>query len=173
MTTSLSELNVLIVDDDAFMINLMKNVLQKIGIDAALEANDGASALDRLNGANVDVIICDLNMPGMDGIEFLRHLAGRESHPAVIMLSSVDESVLKTAEQLGRGHGLRILGTLPKPVKRELLEALLAQVGSGAHPPRRALLHNHIKRLAAPEWYARDQHLTPTGLCLLMARSRH
>ena len=125
MTVPLSHLNVLIMDDDGFMINLMKSILRKLEIDSPLEANDGATALERLNEAAVDVIVCDLNMPGMDGIEFLRHLAGRESHPAVILLSGADKSVLKTAEQLGQAHGLRVLGTIPKPVKREPLEALL------------------------------------------------
>ncbi len=84
-----------------------------------MEANDGASALERLDEAAVDVIVCDLNMPGMDGIEFLRHLADRGSHPALILLSGEDKSVLKTATQLGQAHGLRVLGAVPKPVTRE------------------------------------------------------
>ena len=64
MTASLSDLKVLIVDDNKFMINLVKRILDKLDITSPLEANDGASALERLENAVVDVIVCDLNMPG-------------------------------------------------------------------------------------------------------------
>ena len=106
MTVSISDLKVLIVDDNKFMVNMVKRILDKLEIAAPLEANDGADALERLDEAAVDVIVCDLNMPDMDGIEFLRHLASREAHPAVILLSGEDKSVLNTAVQLGQAHGL-------------------------------------------------------------------
>ena len=136
MTVPLRDLKVLIVDDDQFMINLMKRILKNLEIDSPLEANDGATALERLGEAEVDVIICDLKMPGMDGIEFLRHLAGREAPPAVILFSGMDKSVLKTAAQLGQAQKLRILGTLSKPVQREPLEALLGKLD--AEPEERS-----------------------------------
>ncbi len=132
MTASLSDLKVLIVDDNKFMVSLVKRILDKLEIADPLEAYDGAGALERLDEAAVDVIVCDLNMPGMDGIEFLRHLADRESHPAVILLSGEDKGVLNTAVQLGQAHGLRVLGAVPKPVTREPIEALLKKVGAGA-----------------------------------------
>ncbi len=131
MTVPLGELKVLIVDDDRFMIKLTKGILKQLGIGTALDAPDGAVALDRLNESAVDVIICDLNMPGMDGLEFLRHLAARESQPAVILLSGEDTRVLRTAEQLAQAHKLRILGALSKPIKKEPFEALLETVGTG------------------------------------------
>ncbi len=142
MTASLSDLKVLIVDDNKFMINLVKRILDKLEIAAPLEANDGTGALERLDDAAVDVIVCDLNMPGMDGIEFLRHLANRESHPAVILLSGEGKGVLNTAVQLGQAHGLRVLGAVPKPVAREPLEALLAQVDAGAQERPRAAIES-------------------------------
>ncbi len=149
MTASLSDLKVLIVDDNKFMINLVKRILDKLEIAAPLEANDGASALERLDEAAVDVIVCDLNMPGMDGIEFLRHLAGREAYPAVILLSGEDKSVLNTAAQLGQAHGLRVLGAVPKPVTREPLEALLEKVGAGSQER----LRSEIESLTPEEIY--------------------
>lgn len=142
MTVSLRDLKVLIVDDNKFMINMVKRILDKLEIADPLDANDGASALERLDEAAVDVIICDLNMPGMDGIEFLRHLADREAHPAVILLSGEDKSVLNTAAQLGQAHGLRVLGGVPKPVTREPLEALLAQADAGAQERPRAAIES-------------------------------
>jgi EAL domain-containing protein (putative c-di-GMP-specific phosphodiesterase class I)/ActR/RegA family two-component response regulator len=131
MTGSISELKVLVVDDNKFMISLVKRILDKLGVGGSLEAQDGATALERLDEAEVDVIICDLNMPGMDGIEFLRHLAGRETQPAVVLLSGEDRGVLNTAAQLGKAHGLEILGAVAKPVTLDPLRELLAKVERG------------------------------------------
>ena len=132
MSNTLSDLDILIVDDDAFLINLTKRILKQLGIEDVREADDGAAALARLDGAKVDVVICDLNMPGMDGFEFLRHLADREAQPAVILLSGEDKAILKTAEQLGQAYKLRILGALAKPIKIEPLKDLLDTVEIGA-----------------------------------------
>ena len=83
MNASLRDLEVLIVDDDAFMIKLTKRILKRLGIEHAQQAKDGAAALQCLDGSTVDVVVCDLNMPGMDGRAFLRHLADREAQPDV------------------------------------------------------------------------------------------
>src|SRR3546814_234107 len=96
MSAALSDLKVLIVDDNRFIVGLLKRYLQKLGISALLEAHDGESALASVDSAAVDVVLCDLSMPGMDGIEFLRHLAGRQTPPAVIVLSGTDRSILNT-----------------------------------------------------------------------------
>src|SRR3546814_6960438 len=90
-----------------------------------LEAHDGESALASVDSAAVDVVLCDLSMPGMDGVEFLRHLAGRQTPPAVIVLSGQDRSILNTVVQLGREHGLRVLGSVSKPFTLAPPKALL------------------------------------------------
>lgn len=130
MRDSLGELDILIVDDDSFLINLTKRILKQLGIEKTRGASDGAAALACLDESPFEVVICDLNMPGMDGLEFLRHLAGREVQPAVILLSGEDKAVLKTAEQLGRAYKLRILGALSKPIQKEPLEKLLGKIES-------------------------------------------
>lgn len=132
MTGSIGELKVLIVDDNRFIVRLIRSYLQKLQVSVLLEAHDGASALLQVDAADIDVIVCDLNMPGMDGIEFLRHLADRQTPPAVILLSGQDKSVLNTAVQLGRAHGLLVLGSLSKPFNLAQLKALLEQVGANA-----------------------------------------
>lgn len=125
MSAALSDLKVLIVDDNRFIVGLLKRYLQKLGISALREAHDGESALASVDSAAVDVVLCDLSMPGMDGIEFLRHLAGRQTPAAVILLSGQDRSILNTVVQLGRAHGLRVLGSVSKPFTLAPLKALL------------------------------------------------
>ncbi|MGF1628311.1 MAG: EAL domain-containing protein [Kiloniellaceae bacterium] len=132
MTGSIGALKVLIVDDNRFIVRLIRSYLQKLHASVLLEAHDGASALLQVDAADIDVIICDLNMPGMDGIELLRHLADRQAPPAVILLSGQDRSVLNTAVQLGRAHGLLVLGSVSKPFTLAQLKVLLEQVDANA-----------------------------------------
>lgn len=122
---------VLVVDDNKFIVSLLRRYLQKLGLSSPLEAHDGAEALDLLDTAPIDLVLCDLNMPGMDGIEFLRHLAARERAPAVALVSGQDRSLLNTAVQLGRAHGLRVVGSLSKPFRLPELRALLEQLEGG------------------------------------------
>ncbi len=130
MTNDLGKLSVLITDDDQFMQSLMERMLGTLGISQIAKANDGQSALDWLDGPenNADVILLDLNMPGMDGLEMLRHLADRDEPPALVLVSGVDTRVLSTAQGLATAHKLRVLGAVSKPVKLDQLGALLAKV---------------------------------------------
>lgn len=132
MSRPLSQLKVLIVDDNRFIVGLIQRYVEKLGIVKPLQAHDGASALRHLDAMAVDLVLCDLSMPGMDGIEFLRHLASREDPPAVILLSGQDSGILQTAVRLGRAHGLRVLGSVSKPFTLPLLKALLEQAAASA-----------------------------------------
>lgn len=127
-------LKVLIVDDNRFIVDLLRRYLARLGIMDPLEAEDGNAGLRRLDAARIDVVLCDLSMAGMDGIQFLRHLAARTAPPAVILLSGQGQSVLDTAVRLGRAHGLTILGAATKPFTLAPLKALLDRVGAPASP---------------------------------------
>jgi len=81
----------LVVDDDAFMLKLISRTLQVLGHNQVLTCNSGAKALAQLDGKTLpDVILCDLNMPGMDGVEFLRKLAGIGYGGAIVVSSGED-----------------------------------------------------------------------------------
>ena len=79
------------------------------------------------------MIVCDLDMPGMDGVEFIRRVAQRGLASAVAIASGLDRRVLDAVGSVGRGYGLQVLGAVEKPLTarrlRELLEAY--------RPPRR------------------------------------
>ena len=92
----------------------------------AFERGDGA--LLHLDQGHVpDLILLDLSMPWMDGIEFLKHLVTRAYGGRLILVSGEDIRLLQTAERLVRAHGIHILGHLAKPIKPLGLAGLLAE----------------------------------------------
>jgi len=118
-------LKVLVVDDDEFMLDLILAALNGLGIDNVETAANGEEALLHNGRQPVDVIFCDLNMPEMDGIEFLRHLSDQRFEGGIALISGENPRILESAEKLAKAHDLNILGALKKPLDREsLLEVL-------------------------------------------------
>ena len=113
-------------------------MLESAGIADVRDAHDGRDALQCLGEANADVMVCDLNMPGMDGIELLRHVAECPSPPALIVLSGEDQQILQMAGRLAARHQLRTLGTLQKPPHREVVIRLLQRFVAQPEPERQA-----------------------------------
>lgn len=123
-----SEVNILVVDDDEFMLKLMKRSLDGLGFSAVTSCTSGAEALAFLdsNSAAPELIILDLKMPEMDGIEFLRHLVDRNYPGRLLLISGEDDALLRSAEKLVVAHGLGLLGYLHKPIVPRRLAELLS-----------------------------------------------
>jgi EAL domain-containing protein (putative c-di-GMP-specific phosphodiesterase class I)/CheY-like chemotaxis protein len=178
-------LRVLLIDDDVFMLQLLKEMLQKLGIINVLTATDGKAALTILDGSPqpMQLLICDLNMPGMDGIEFFRHLATRRYPGWMIISSGSDTRLLKTVGNLLEAHHLRILDIFHKPIKQsQLLNALIKLAESSPteynlHPQklspeeiRTGILSGQVETYFQPQVSVIDGQITGAE-CL--ARWRH
>lgn len=126
-----SELRVLIVDDHHFLRTAVQRMLNSLGVLHVLQANDGERALDILQGEEaqlVDVVLCDLDMLGMDGMEFLRHLANTHTPPlSIIIMSGLDGALVSSVEKMATGYGLRLLSAVEKPLSLTKLESALAR----------------------------------------------
>ena len=119
--------NIVLVDDEAFQLQLLSSQLGILGQDQIHTCISGQQALDMLEGQPVgkQLIFLDLNMPGMDGVEFIRRLVGIPYTGALVLVSGEDQRILETAEHLARAHQLNVLGHLHKPVQTEILKTLL------------------------------------------------
>lgn len=122
-----SALRVLIVDDDVFQRSVVSKLLQLLGISRLGAEGDGHAAEARL-AEGWDLLILDLNMPEMDGIEFLNILAGLEEKPALILFSGEDQRLLEVAEDLARDLGVNVVGSISKPIDRDKMTRLLDRV---------------------------------------------
>jgi EAL domain-containing protein (putative c-di-GMP-specific phosphodiesterase class I)/CheY-like chemotaxis protein len=118
--------SVLLVDDDPYMLGVQARMLRSAGFDRLGTADSAGVALETLQRTAVDVIVCDLNMPGIDGIEFLQTVKRRRFKGNVILLSSEGARILHAVQKL-LGPELVVLGTLEKPARQADLQALLAQ----------------------------------------------
>lgn len=117
---------VLIVDDSSTMRKIVTRSLRQAGLDVSdvFEAADGEEALKFLESNRVDIILSDINMPNMDGIEFLRQKATRpaiKSIPVVMITTEAGADILAEAKQLGAG------GAIKKPFTPEQVQDVLGK----------------------------------------------
>ncbi|MBY0446456.1 MAG: response regulator, partial [Burkholderiales bacterium] len=133
-------ISVLLVDDDHFMLEVIQQHLSDLGIAQVSPFLNAKAALARLAQANPpNWVFCDLQMPNMDGVAFLRQLGVQHYSGNIAILSAMDRQVLKAAELLAHSFNLNLGGVLTKPVKKSELATLLLQ-----HPAQ-ATLKKHIE----------------------------
>jgi len=124
----LSDLNLLVVEDDDFQRKTVTNMLRSLGVTSISNAGNGREALEIIRGVNsrpLDVAICDLNMPEMDGMEFLRHLSQENQNIAIIITSALDGKLLASVGRMARMFGIKLLGAIEKPIMLATLNELL------------------------------------------------
>ncbi len=123
-----SAIKIMLLDDEPFMLKLLSRQLESLGFAVQSAHTGGQQALAALAGplGAPDLILLDLNMPEMDGIEFVRRLVAQGYAGGLILISGEDERMLAAASTLVRAHKISLLGHLHKPVASQALAALLA-----------------------------------------------
>ena len=122
-----SELRVLLLDDEVFMLNLLSHILRGLGFSQVTSCDNGLQALQHVSGDDPpDLILLDLNMPDMDGVEFARKLVECDYSGKLVLVSGEGERVLHMVEKLIQAHSIAILGYLHKPFSRPALQAIMA-----------------------------------------------
>lgn len=120
-------LDILIVDDSAAIRKILQRVLHQaeVPLGVVIEAGDGKEALDALQTQKVSLILSDINMPNMDGIELLRKLkadAGLKDTPVVMVTTEGHKAKVMEAVELGAA------GYVRKPFNAEQIKEKLAGI---------------------------------------------
>ncbi|MDF3933761.1 EAL domain-containing response regulator [Pseudomonas citronellolis] len=120
--------HLLVVDDSELQRLFMVDLCRDMGIGRVYQAVDGFDAIAKLKAnPQIDTLILDLEMPGMDGVQVLHELARMQLELAVIVASVRESTLLNVVESLGKSLGLRLLGVLQKPVLLNHLASSLSR----------------------------------------------
>jgi two-component system chemotaxis response regulator CheY len=129
----MSEMRVLIVDDSSVMRKIVERSLRQAGLDpmVVLEAGSGTDGLEVLQGQSVHLILSDINMPSMDGLEFLRQIRGQNLAPGVPVVMITTESSEEHVKQaiLSGAQGYIRKPFTAEQVKERVLPLLAAAEG--------------------------------------------
>ena len=119
---------VLVLEDHDLQRDILIVALHRAGVSHVWGADNAATALALLRRSDeINIVISDLMMEGLDGVAFLTELSQLPQPPAVILASALETSIVDSVEQMGRGLGLYMAGQLPKPAPVELLATRLRQ----------------------------------------------
>jgi CheY-like chemotaxis protein len=119
----------LVVDDEAAICRFVRRVAEQLGftVETVSSARDSIDAARRLEPS---VIVLDLAMPEMDGIEVMRQLAAAGCKARIVLTTGFDAYYLEAARKIGELSGFHAITTLPKPLRSTTLRA--AVLGAAA-----------------------------------------
>lgn len=134
---NIGALRILVIEDQNFQRKMMVHMLRSLGVGEVRQASNGRQALEVMQAKHTlpfHIVLCDLDMPEMDGMELIRHLA--KLYPAIsaVIISGMDYAVIASVEKMAQSYGIKLLGALEKPASLEQLEELLKlhqQIGTG------------------------------------------
>lgn len=158
----MKQATIYLLDDEPDMLSLLSDMLDEIGFSAQCY-NTGEDFFEQIiepdNGA---LMILDLNMPGMDGIEVMRQLAKMPSPPALILISGHNVGVLHSAEKLGAVHNLKIIASFNKPISLVKFQQLIQSYFSDSRRKPKTKKNNPNRSFSGEELYdaIRSEQLT-------------
>jgi EAL domain-containing protein (putative c-di-GMP-specific phosphodiesterase class I)/CheY-like chemotaxis protein len=139
-TYAFSKFRCLIVEDDEVQRDALELLLTNIGVRHVVHSPHGQNALTKLQdeGDSLDIVFCDLSMPEMDGMEFLRHLGKMKRKLMVVLISAKGRALIDSSLVMAKEYGVNILGGLEKPVSRsqllDIVDQYLAASKTGDEP---------------------------------------
>jgi EAL domain-containing protein (putative c-di-GMP-specific phosphodiesterase class I) len=133
--------SILIVEDHPFQHQYLQHLLTELGDFHLESARDGEEALAHMKKRDFDLVLTDLLMPGMDGVQLIQGLAALRSRPALAIMSATSRRMLMGASLVARNLGVTVIGVISKPVKATALRSLTDQLMG---------LRRHVQPLPAP-----------------------
>lgn len=125
MQKKLAELTILIVDDSIAQRQYAQQICTELGVRRIYNAENGIAALKIFQEKKIDIVLIDLEMPIMDGIELIRAIAQHHFSTSVIIVSAKDPILISSVGTMATADGLHVLGTFQKPLQMDLLKCSL------------------------------------------------
>jgi len=136
------KLHFLVVEDDDFQRQTLSDMLLSLGAQSVQQAGDGKQALTLLQAVHsqpIDIVLCDLEMPEMDGMECFRHIGRSHADISLVIISALDAALITSVEKMAHAYGIRLLGAIEKPITRARLQTLIEQHESLRLKPKTVL----------------------------------
>ncbi|WP_338848708.1 EAL domain-containing response regulator [Massilia sp. W12] len=160
----IADVNFLVAEDDPVQSWALATQLKKLGAQHVTEVADGQEALAVFQDQDreaIDIGLIDLNMPQMDGMELIRHLAKADIHATIILVTAHDRSLLFSVETMSKAYGIDVLGTIEKPVTPEHLQALLRDYLSSSRSKDKGRVRPPVFSLEEIEEGLRENQFEP------------
>ncbi len=167
--------SILVIDDDEYILSMLKASLNQLGVSDIITESNSKRIFEILDDRekDFDIILLDLNMPDIDGLTILHHLARRNFEGNLILMSGEDRRILNAATTLSLAAKLKLIGAVAKPVTLSDLEKLLHKTQEmtsqddtdGLHSEvsedqlRQAILNNEIEVYYQPKVSAKDRKI--------------
>jgi EAL domain-containing protein (putative c-di-GMP-specific phosphodiesterase class I) len=123
-------MRLLIIDDEEDICDLIAEIAERRGLEPRTTSN-AENVSQILIDFPPDIIMMDLMMPGIDGVELLRLLSEKAKNAKLCLISGSDARVLNSARRLGSAHGLDVVAALEKPLSIQMLNGFFDQVSNG------------------------------------------
>ena len=117
----------LLIDDEPALAEFVAKAADLCGFEPSIAEQD-QEFRDKFHEHRPQMVVLDLGMPGMDGVELIRFLADEDFKDPVLIISGFDRRVLDSAFRLGSALGLQMVGPLEKPTRLEEIETILKQL---------------------------------------------
>jgi len=125
------ERSALIVDDEGHLRLLLRNLLKRLGVTTLLEASNGQQACEVYQQSKPSLVLMDVNMPGMNGIETLQEIRRTDPDATVIMLTSMtSRKMVEASIDAGAAHFIR--KDTPLKEMEGIIRSILEEGGEGS-----------------------------------------
>jgi len=155
--------SVLIVEDHPFQHQYLLNLFHDLGNIHVEAARDGKEAFDWLQKQHFDLVLTDLLMPGMDGVQLIQRLSALPGKPALAIMSAASRRMIVSASLVAQSMGVDVIGQLSKPVNPAAVRTLMCNLDkliksdkSPANVPltlTRETLHEAMQSGALQAWF--------------------